>query len=156
MIISKLTLGNFTLFLSPFFGKALNLDNGFIKSSNAEVLLGIAIDSNLSFSDHVAANCKFYVWSRDSKDISLKKRLIFIKLFNISQISYSLLIWMTHSRGLNNKIIHIHERALRNEIFNFRDDNNKHGLRIGTHLTRTILNTADYKIESIKNLGVKI
>ena len=63
---------------------------------------------------------------------------------------------MTHSRGLNNKIIQIHERALRNEIFNFRDDNNKHGLRIGTHLTRTILNTADYKIESIKNLGVKI
>ena len=63
---------------------------------------------------------------------------------------------MTHSGDLNNKIIHIHERALRDEIFNFRDDNNKHGLRIGTHLTRTILNTADYKIESIKNLGVKI
>ena len=36
-----------------------------------------------------------------------------MKSFIISQFSYCPLIWMTHSRGLNNKISHIHEKALR-------------------------------------------
>ena len=31
-----------------------------------------------------------------------------MKSFIISQFSYCSLIWMTHSRGLNNKINHIH------------------------------------------------
>ena len=35
-----------------------------------------------------------------------------MKSFIISQFSYCPLIWMTHSSGLNNKINHIHERAL--------------------------------------------
>ena len=33
--------------------------------------------------------------------------------FVISQFNYCPLIWMIHSRGLNNKINRIHERALR-------------------------------------------
>ena len=33
--------------------------------------------------------------------------------FIISQFNYCPLIWMIHSRGLNNKINRIHERALR-------------------------------------------
>ena len=36
-----------------------------------------------------------------------------MKSFIISQFSYFPFIWMTHSRGLNNKINHIHEIALR-------------------------------------------
>ena len=36
-----------------------------------------------------------------------------MKSFIIYQLSYCPLIWMTYSRWLNNKINHIHERALR-------------------------------------------
>ena len=45
--------------------------------------------------------------SRVSKYARLKKPRMLIK-----SLSYCLLMWMTHSRGLNNKINHIHERAL--------------------------------------------
>ena len=36
-----------------------------------------------------------------------------MKAFAESQFGYCPLIWMFHSRGLNNKINRIHERALR-------------------------------------------
>ena len=82
------------------------------------VLLGVTIDNNLSFSEHVTylcatANRKLHALSRASKDISLKKHRTLMKSFIISQFSYCPLIWMRHSRRLNNKINHIHGRALR-------------------------------------------
>ena len=36
-----------------------------------------------------------------------------MKSFIISQFNYCPLIWIIHNRSLNNKINHIHERALR-------------------------------------------
>ena len=42
-----------------------------------------------------------------------KKRLVVTKAFISSQLSYCPLIWMNHSRTLNNKINRIHERSLR-------------------------------------------
>ena len=45
--------------------------------------------------------------------MTLNKRRIFMESFIISQFNYCPLIWMIHSRGLNNKINRIHERALR-------------------------------------------
>ena len=42
-----------------------------------------------------------------------------------------------------------------NEVFNFCGNNN-YELRIGTHLTRPILNTTQYGTESITSLGAKI
>ena len=36
-----------------------------------------------------------------------------MKAFNESQFSYCLLIWMFNSRGVSNKINHLHERSLR-------------------------------------------
>ena len=44
---------------------------------------------------------------------NIQKRRTNIKSFVTSQFSYCLLIWMFHSRRLNNKINSIHERALR-------------------------------------------
>ena len=49
----KANAKTFHLFLSPFVDKAINIENFTIKSSYAEVLLGVTIDSNLSFSEHV-------------------------------------------------------------------------------------------------------
>ena len=43
---------------------------------------------------------------------SLSERVI-MKAFIMSQFSYCPLVWMCHSRTLNNKINKLHERALR-------------------------------------------
>ena len=45
--------------------------------------------------------------------MSLEKRRALMKAFIESQFNYCPLIWMLHSRTLNNKINRIHERALR-------------------------------------------
>ena len=45
--------------------------------------------------------------------MSLEKRRTLMRAFIESQFNYCPLIWMLHSRKLNNKINRIHERALR-------------------------------------------
>ena len=45
--------------------------------------------------------------------MSLEKRRIITKTFVESQFNYCPLIWMLHSRTLNNKIKHLRKRALR-------------------------------------------
>ena len=45
--------------------------------------------------------------------MDLSKRRNLMKAFITSQFSYCPLIWMFHSRNLNNKINQIHEQALR-------------------------------------------
>ena len=45
--------------------------------------------------------------------MDLPKRKVLMKAFITSQFSYCPLIWMLHSRTLNNRINNIHERALR-------------------------------------------
>ena len=73
----KANANKFHLFLSPFVDKAINNENFTIRSSYAKVLLGVTIDSNLSFSEHAThlcatANLKLHALSRVSKYISLK------------------------------------------------------------------------------------
>ena len=43
----------------------------------------------------------------------LKKRKTVIKVYIISQFGYCPLAWMFYSRGLNNKINSLHQKALR-------------------------------------------
>ena len=45
--------------------------------------------------------------------MNVSKKQIIVKLFIESQFGYCFLIWMFHSGGLNDKINHIHETALR-------------------------------------------
>ena len=45
--------------------------------------------------------------------MDIKKRRMIMKAFITSQFSHCPLIWMFHSRALNNKINTIHERSLR-------------------------------------------
>ena len=76
----KANAKKFHLFLSPFVDKSINIESFTIRSSYAEVLFGVTIDSNLSFSEHVTylcatANRKLHALSRVSKYISLKKLL---------------------------------------------------------------------------------
>ena len=87
-------------------------------SSKTEVLLGITIDHELKFDDHVNYLCKkvslkLNALARIARFMNASKKRIIMKSFIQSQFGYCPLIWMLHSRGLNNKINRIHERALR-------------------------------------------
>ena len=90
-----------------------------IKNSTEEKLLGVKFDSNLSFENHVTsplckkASQKLHALARISHYMDLNKRRNLMKAFITSQFSYCPLIWMFHSRNLNNKISRIHERAFR-------------------------------------------
>ena len=89
-----------------------------ITSSTAETLLGITIDSELNFENHLSAICnkvsrKINALGRITKHMPLEKRRIVMKTFIESQFNYCSLIWMFHSRTINNKINRLHERALR-------------------------------------------
>ena len=89
-----------------------------IQSSESVDLLGITIDKNLNFTDHVTSlikkgNQKLYALARISKYLSKDKVKIIMRTFIHSQFNYCPLVWMFHSRTLNNKINKLHERALR-------------------------------------------
>ena len=75
-------------------------------------------DSYLIIQKYRHAQCNFRSGgvrrSSISSSISFEKRRTLKKEFVESQFNYCPLIWMLHSRTLNNKINHIHERALRN------------------------------------------
>ena len=107
----KANVKRFHLSLNRFVEETINVENFTIKWSYAEVFWGITIDSNLSFSEHVTYLCatahhKSYALSHVSKDISIKS-VVYLWSHSIFPNS------VTALRGINNKINHIHERALR-------------------------------------------
>ena len=78
----------------------------------------LRFDSNLSFENHVTslykkASQKLHALARISHYINLNKHRELMKAFITSKFSCCPLIWMFHSRHLNNKISRMHERALR-------------------------------------------
>ena len=86
--------------------------------SSREKLLGVIVNSELKFGNRITELClkvskKFNALCRISSSTSLEKRRTLMKVFIESQFNYCPLIWMLRSRTLNNKINHIHERALR-------------------------------------------
>ena len=81
-------------------------------------LLGLLIDSDLTFDGHVKMICikasqKLNAIQRLAKFLSKSKRIILLRTFFESQFSYCPLIWMFCSRKLNNRINRLHERSLR-------------------------------------------
>ena len=98
-----------------------NVDGSMIKSSQKEILLGINLDSELKFEDHVnfmskKASQKLYAPARIAPFMDLKQRRNIMKAFVESQLGYRPLIWIFHSRGLNNKINRIHEKGSKKNI----------------------------------------
>ena len=83
-----------------------------------EKLLASTIDRNLNFDDHAFTLCKkdgrkMSSLSRVSNYMSFGKKRLLLKAFVESQFGYCSLTWMFHSRKVNSKINHIHERTLR-------------------------------------------
>ena len=99
----------------------VSIDGIPLAASSHEKLLGVTIDSKLKSESHIKELClkvdkKNKVLCHMSSSMSLEKRRTLIKAFIESQFNYCPLIWMLRSRALNNKINHIHERALRTII----------------------------------------
>ena len=86
--------------------------------SKDEKLLGFTIDKKLNFDKHLSILCKkvsgkVSALARIAKIVPFDKKRLLMRTFIESQFSYCPLIWMFCSRKMNNKINHIHERALR-------------------------------------------
>ena len=114
----KANLGKCHLLLSTKSPEVVSIDGIQIKSRTVETLLGITIDSELNFDNHLSAICnkvnrKINALGRIANYMSLEKRRIVMKTFIESLFNYCPLIWMFHSRTINNKINRLHERTLR-------------------------------------------
>ena len=81
-------------------------------------LLGVLIDSKLTFSDHLNLICKkasrkVNALARQCAILPFHKRKLLMQAFFNSLFASSPLVWMFHSREINNKISKLHYRALR-------------------------------------------
>ena len=89
-----------------------------IWESRSEKLLGVAVDKNLNFEEHLSTVCKkagqkVSALARVVTILPFQKRRLILKTFIESQFSYCPMVWMFCSRKMNRKINFIHERALR-------------------------------------------
>ena len=89
-----------------------------IKNNEYEKLLGIKVDGKLNFNDDLndiirKASRKVNALSRVMPYMNLSKKKKLVSSFFNSQFNYCPLIWMFHSRIINNKINRLHERCLR-------------------------------------------
>ena len=96
----------------------INTDRTNVTNKKEQKLLDIKFDSSLSLEGHITNLCKnasqnLHALARIVNYMDLPKRNVLMKAFITSQFSYCPLIWMLHSRTLNNRINNIHERALR-------------------------------------------
>ena len=96
---------------------SINIEGETIVCEKLVKLLGIKIDNQLTFSEHVSSICKkvslkLHALARVSNEMNQNKLRLSMKAFIESQFSYCPLIWMFHSRILNNRINSLHERAL--------------------------------------------
>ena len=96
----------------------VKVGNEKIWESLSEKLLGLTVDKNLNFNLHLKTLCKkvnqkVSALARVVRILPFDKRRLILKTFIESQFSYCPLVWMFCSRKMNNKINHIHERALR-------------------------------------------
>ena len=104
--------------VSPYEKISLKILGSTIESSPSEELLGITIDSELTFHKHITSLCskayqKLSALARITKYMTIDKEKILLNSFITAQFNYCPLIWMCHSRTLNNKINMINDRALR-------------------------------------------
>ena len=95
-----------------------NVGDAQVWESNDEVLLGITIDKEMKFKEHLTKLCKkvsrkISALARVSRCMTTEKRRVLFKSFVESQFGYCPLVWMFHNRDLEHKINKLHERALR-------------------------------------------
>ena len=120
------------------------------------MLLGITFDKDLKFDDHVNSLCKktcqkLHALARLLPYMNVEKRRIIMNGFIETQFGYCPLVWIFHSRGINNKINRIYERALRitynNKSSSFQDLTDKDNSVTVYHRNIRTLATEAFKIQ---------
>ena len=96
----------------------MDVCNEKLSSTCNEKFFGIKIDNKLTLEEHVEGLCKkasqkVSAVARISSLMRFEQRKRIVNLFITSHFSHYPLVWMFHSRRLNNRIDHIHERALK-------------------------------------------
>ena len=99
----------------------VNIGAAQTENSSSEKLLCVTIDAKLSFEKHIEqiyakARTKLKALTRVSPFMNIqKKKVLMMKAFFFftAQFSYCSLIWMFHSRKLNNKSNKLHKLCLR-------------------------------------------
>ena len=94
------------------------LENAFLESEKSVTLLGVFVNNKLSFNDFTRlllkeGNKRFHALRRIEKYLNFDKKRLIMKAFIDSQFNNCPLLWMFHSREMNNKINRLQERALR-------------------------------------------
>ena len=89
-----------------------------IADTKREKLLGVHLDSGLSFNYHISdifkkTSRKVCALARATSGMRLSKNRTHMNAFFKSQFNYCPLVWMRHSRENNNKINSFHDRCLR-------------------------------------------
>ena len=160
-----------------------------LENSNSQKLLGVTIDRKLNFNEHVTNLCdkaskKIQALARIFPYIPQTQKRLLMNAYFMSQFSYCPLVWMNHSRTLNNcisgvsellekdKSVTIHHRNLQTlvyeilkvkknmapelstEIFPKKESN--YSLRSSTTLQGRSIKTVMYGSETISSLGPKI
>ena len=97
---------------------SINIKGYMINNSLCEKLLGVTIDSKLSFNAHLdkiitKARQKVHVLARIAPYMSIPKRKLIMNSFFTSQFNYCPLVWMCNSRSMNSRINRLHETCLR-------------------------------------------
>ena len=112
----KANPGKSYILLSSKKSEIVSVERISVAASSHEKLRGVITDSESKFDNHIKClkvSKKINALCRISSFMSLEKHRTLAELFTESQFHYCPLIWMLHSLTLNNKIICIHERALR-------------------------------------------
>ena len=96
----------------------IKVEEELVQSNKSVKLLGVRIDNKQNFDEHVSNICKkvslkLHALAMVSHYMSRGKLRLILKAFIESQFGYCPLVWMFHSRTLNNRINRLHERALR-------------------------------------------
>ena len=106
---------NLCLFQST---KNIFYDGKIIKSSDTDELLGITLDKNINFKQHVQnffhkANSKTKTLFRIRKLLNLEQAEVLAEAYISSNFRYCLLIWMFRGKMSNNLIVKFHYKSLR-------------------------------------------
>ena len=129
-------------------GKSLD-DNKLLK------ILGIKIDKNLDFNNHIKSICrkagqKLSVLLIISSNLNMKQKKLLYKSMIKSQVNYCPLVWMFCSRQSNNLINKIHERSLR---ISYKDQKTSYHNLLETHIELTDQRNLQVLMTEIYNIG---
>ena len=134
-----------------------NVENSNIIESSEVKLLGIKIDSKLTFDSHMDMICKkasqkLNALSRLCGILPFHRRKMLMHAFFSSQFCYCPLVWMFDDRKINNRINNLQYRALRiyylDETSSFEDLLKKDGSVTIHHRHLQFLTTEMFKVTS--------